>query len=159
MRFTDLRALSVLTAGCVAAAAAIALSTASAGAAPTERASIIPLVNQFLGPAVGDQPGFSMYGNGISDYWATSASQTVSFAVFVFPGKQVTQDITFSVMPPTGDTPVYTYTFKAQSISVTGSWFTLAAAGDYSKAGTYSAVVTADGTEIGSIPIVFAPSK
>jgi hypothetical protein len=138
-----------------AALAALTFAVGPASAASIERASIFPVVNQFLGPAVNSIPGYSIYANGVSDFWQTSASQTVNFVAFVFPGKQVTQDITFTVLPPAGDTPVYTYTFKAQSIGVVGTWFTVGASGDYSKAGVYTVEVTADGAEIGSIPIVF----
>ena|SRR5438552_5552810 len=128
----------------------------AAFAAPVERAAIIPLVNAYLGPAVNNLPGFSLYANGISDYWATASAATVSFAVFVFPGRQVTQDIGFSVMPPEGQKPVYTYAFKSQKITPMGTWYSIAATGDFSKAGIYNAIVTADGQEIGRVPILFA---
>ena len=142
------------------AALSIGIAVVPAAGATVERASIIPLVNQFLGPAVNNIPGFSIYANGISGYWVASSSATVSFAVLVFPGRQVTQDIVFSVMPPDGKKPVYSNTFKSQSIGPVGTWFTVSAVGDYSVAGVYNAVVTADGTEIGRIPIVFtAPTN
>jgi hypothetical protein len=114
------------------------------------------VINQFLGPSVNNLPGFSIYANGISDYWQTASPGSVTFAVFVYPARQVTQDITFTVMPPSGDKAVYAYTWKAQAIGVVGSWFTVVATGDYSNAGVYSAIVTADGQEIGRIPVVFA---
>ena len=135
---------------------AIAAWGAPASAASQERASIIPLVNVYLGPAVNNLPGFSLYANGISDYWATSSSATVSFAVFVFPGRAVTQDIGFVVLAPDGKTNVYTYAFKSQKIGENGNWYSIAAVGDFSKAGVYNAIVTADGQEIGRIPILFS---
>jgi hypothetical protein len=142
------------------AASSIGFAIAPVAGATAERASIIPLVNQFLGPSVNNIPGFSIYANGISGYWVASSSATVSFAILVFPTRQVTQDIGFSVMPPNGNKPVYTNTFKAQSIGPVGTWFTVSAVGDYSAAGVYNAIVTADGTEIGRIPLVFtAPSN
>jgi len=137
------------------AALSVSVTIVPAASATIERASIVPLVNQFLGPSVNNIPGFSIYANGISGYWAASPSATVSFAVFVFPGRQVTQDIGFSVMPPDGKKPVYSNTFKSQSIGPVGTWFTVSAVGDYSAAGVYEAIVTADGAEIGRIPIVF----
>lgn len=126
-----------------------------ASGASVERAAIIPLTNAFVGPAVNSGAGYSMYANGISDYWSTASSATVSIAIFVYPGRQVTQDIEFKMMPPDGANPVYAYTFKNQTINVVGSWYTVGAVGDYSKAGVYNAIVTANGEEIGRIPIVF----
>jgi hypothetical protein len=154
MRVSPLRLAACL------AAAAVALGTTQAQAASVERASIIPLVNQFIGGAVNSLPGYSLYANGISDYWATASSATVSFAIFVFPGRQVTQDIGFSVLPPSGQTPVYSYTFKQQNILPIGTWYTVGAVGDFSKEGVYNAIVTANGQEIGRIPVVFtAPTR
>jgi len=149
-----------LLAAALLSALSIGMTPAPAAPATIERASIVPLVNQFLGPSVNNIPGFSIYANGISGYWVASPSATVSFAVFVFPGRQVTQDIGFSIVPPDGKKPVYANTFKAQSIGPVGTWFTVSAVGDYSAAGVYEAIVTADGTEIGRIPVVFtAPTN
>ena len=137
------------------ASAAIALLSARADSASVERASIVPLVNAYIGNAVNNVQGFSMYANGITDYWSTASTATLSFAVFVFPGRQVTQDIGFAVLPPDGGKPVYSYTFKAQTIGALGTWYNITAEGDFSKAGTYTAIATADGAEIGRIPVVF----
>lgn len=136
----------------------LAIPAAPARAATAERAAIVPVTNQYAGNGLNSAVGFSLFANGISAYWATANPQTVNFFVFVSPTQQVTQDVTFSVFAPGGKT-VYTYTFKAQSITVTGTWFMIAASGDYSQTGIYRAAVTANGEEIGSLSIVLAPAS
>jgi hypothetical protein len=155
-RFTRF-ASSLLIAG--ATAVALAASYVSASADITERAAIIPVATQKLGGDASSGAGYSIDAKGISGFWSTTKSGTVTFVVFVFPGVPMkAQDITLVVVAPDGKTVVSTYTFKAQQISLSGSWYTFPQTADYSAAGIYQVVVTSDNVVIGSIPLVFAPA-
>jgi hypothetical protein len=148
-RFLGLAATAVILAG----------STARADTSGPERVAIIPVATQKLDNATGGLGGYTITANGVTDYWSTVKSGTITFVAFVFPGASVTQDIGMTVYAPDGKTQVYTYTFKAQQMTVVGSWFTFPADGDYSLPGTYWAVVTANGQEIGRIPLILAPAS
>jgi hypothetical protein len=148
------RVLLIASGAIIVSATAVRADTTSA-----EHAAILPVISQTLGNATGGYGGYTVTANGVTDYWSTVKSGTITLVVFVFPGAEVTQDITLTVYAPNGTTQVYAYTFKAQKIPVIGSWFTFPAEGDYSLPGNYSVVVTANGAEVGRIPLVLAPAS
>jgi hypothetical protein len=154
-RFTRF-ASSLLVVG--ATALLLAVSYVPASADITERAAIIPVATQKLGGDASSGAGYTLNATGISGYWSTTKSGTVTFVVFVYPGVPMkAQDITLMVVAPDGKTVVSTYTFKAQQIGLSGSWYTFPQTADYSAAGIYQVIVTSDSVVIGSIPLVFAP--
>jgi hypothetical protein len=125
-----------------------------------ETAAIIPVgsfsVGNSLayGSASNINYGYGLFANGITDYVRCAKSTTYDFVFFVFPAKSsVTQTVSFTVKSPGGAT-VYTYAYGRASISYSGTWYTAVATGNYATAGIYTASVDADGTQIGSIPLV-----
>lgn len=147
--------------GLVLVASALVLGTGqgpeSAIAQSVERASILPCARCQVGPADRTAAGYTIQANGVTDYWLTAKQGTIDFVVFVDPGHNVTQDITFALWPPGGaDQPLTEYTFKHVDIPVEGLWFQIPAQGDFSVPGTYTAAVYANGQSIGDIPVVLA---
>jgi hypothetical protein len=153
--------LIILAIGCAIRLAAPVVQ----GAKTPEVAAIVPVTSYAVGNSlccgsIGAGYGYSLYANGITDYWGTGNPGSIDLIIFVYPAQQsVTQQILVQITSPAGKV-VHSTKFAPQKIGYAGTWFSLIAKGNYGTPGTYTVSVSADGTVIGQIPLVFAkPGK
>jgi hypothetical protein len=153
--------LVILALGC-AVRLAFSVTPDARGAQSPESAAIVPVSSFSVGNSLccgsnGAGYGYSLYANGITDYWSTANPGTVDLIVFVYPGQQnVKQRIAVQITSPSGAV-VYSNKFAAQSMGYEGDWFSLIAKGNYGTPGVYTVSVSTGKTVIGHVPLVFAP--
>lgn len=125
-------------------------------------ASVLPTSTYSVGNSLPDGPlgksfGYAVQANGVDNAYTVpkTSKATYDFLIFVFSNEHSQKrTVAFNIVSPSNRT-VFQYSFKPQAIFQGGTWYTIAASGDFRAAGTYFAEVHSGNSLIGWLPLDF----